>query len=200
MDIRLLQHMIQNQMNENLTLSPKQTAGSSMFGELLQSKMRSQMGMTSSQAPSIRQSLVNLGNLTQVSSPVQKNKASGDVYEIINQAAHQYGVDSSLIKAIIQTESSFNQHAVSRAGAEGYMQLMPATARSLGVTDSFNAQQNIFGGTKYLKQMLDRYDGNRDLALAAYNAGPGNVDRYGGIPPFNETQNYVRKVNQLYRA
>lgn len=200
MEIRLLQHMIQNQMNGNIKLSPKQTAGSSMFGDLLQSKMRSQMAMTSSQAPSIRQSLVNLGNLNQVSSPVQKNKASGDVYDIIDQAAHQYGVDSNLIKAIIQTESSFNQHAVSRAGAEGYMQLMPATARSLGVTDSFNAQQNIFGGTKYLKQMLDRYDGNRDLALAAYNAGPGNVDRYGGIPPFNETQNYVRKVNQLYRV
>lgn len=113
---------------------------------------------------------------------------------IFEEAASTYGVPVSLLKAVAKAESNFNPSAVSRAGAIGVMQLMPGTASALGVADPFNARQNIMGGAKYLKTNLDRYGGDVSLALAAYNAGPGSVAKYGGIPPYAETQNYVRKV------
>ncbi len=117
---------------------------------------------------------------------------------IIKQAAVTYELPEKLINSIIKHESNFKSNALSKAGASGLMQLMPATARGLGVTSIFDPEQNIMGGSKYLRNMLDKYKGNLDLALAAYNAGPGNVDKYGGIPPFKETQAYVKKVSSSF--
>lgn len=113
---------------------------------------------------------------------------------IFTEAAKQYDIPKQLLKAVAKVESNFNPSATSKKGAAGVMQLMPATARSLGVNDPYDARSNIMGGAKYLKQNLQKYDGNIELTLAAYNAGGNNVKKYGGIPPFKETQQYVKKV------
>ena len=116
-----------------------------------------------------------------------------DLEGIFERASEAYGVPLGLLKAVAKTESGFRPDAVSRCGAQGIMQLMPGTAKSLGVEDPFDPEQNVMGGAKYLGSLLGRY-GDAKLALAAYNAGSGNVDKYGGVPPFEETQKYVEKV------
>lgn len=126
---------------------------------------------------------------------IDKVKNRLDNYsDIIAEASKKYQIPENLIKAIITTESAGIPTAQSSAGAKGLMQLMDGTARELGVNNPFEPYQNIMGGTKYLRQMLDNFGGNLQLALAAYNAGPGNVMKYGDIPPFQETQQYVKKV------
>ena len=129
------------------------------------------------------------------SSYLNKCRSMDSIFE---EAADKYNIPSALLKAIGRAESNFNAKAVSRCGAQGVMQLMPATARELGVDDAFDAEQNIMGGAKYIASLLKKYEGNTKLALAAYNAGSGNVAKYGGIPPFSETQNYVKKVMGYY--
>ncbi|MBO5468940.1 MAG: lytic transglycosylase domain-containing protein [Lachnospiraceae bacterium] len=120
--------------------------------------------------------------------------APADLEPIFEQAAQQYGISKDLLKAVAKAESNFNPSVVSSAGAIGVMQLMPDTAKSLGVTNPYDATENIMGGARYLSQLLSQYNGDTALALAAYNAGSGNVAKYGGIPPFKETQNYVNKI------
>jgi soluble lytic murein transglycosylase len=123
--------------------------------------------------------------------------ATGRYDELIHDAAERFGVDYRLIKAVIHAESAFDHRAVSRKGAQGLMQLMPSTARDLRVSDPFDPRQNVYGGTRYLKQMLQRYDNDVSLSLAAYNSGPSTVERYGGVPPYRETVSYIRKVKSL---
>ncbi|MCW7754972.1 lytic transglycosylase domain-containing protein [Desulfobotulus sp. H1] len=114
--------------------------------------------------------------------------------ENIKIAADYHGIDPLLVKAVVRVESSFNPLAVSPKGAKGLMQLMPSTIKDLGVKDPFNPRENIMAGTRYLRMMLDVFDQDTELALAAYNAGPSNVRRYEGVPPFRETQDYIRRV------
>ena len=123
-----------------------------------------------------------------------------DFDSYIAKASAKYNVDPKLIRSVIRHESSFDPTSVSSAGAIGLMQLMPGTARGLGINDPFDPKENIDGGTKYLRQLLDTFDNNEALAVAAYNAGPANVKKYGGIPPFPETQNYVHQVLQSYMS
>lgn len=120
--------------------------------------------------------------------------------KIITKAAERHDLMFSLIKSVITVESSFNPQAVSKKGAKGLMQIMPENFRTLAITDPFNPRQNIMGGTLYLKRMIKRYNGQLTWALAAYNAGPEAVDRHGGIPPFQETQEYVRRVLNLHQT
>lgn len=143
----------------------------------------------------------NLNSATQkADSQSQGNSSVGQrtLDDIFQEAADKYNVDVNLLKAIAKQESNFKTDATSSSGAQGIMQLMPATAQGLGVEDAYDPYQNIMGGAKLISKLLSQYNGDVSLALAAYNAGSGNVAKYGGIPPFQETQNYVVKVQEYY--
>jgi len=128
----------------------------------------------------------------------EKISAKDKIKSMVNKISKKHGVDEKLVNALINQESGFNPNAKSRVGAMGLMQLMPSTAKGLGVTNPMDPEQNIEGGVKYLKSMLNKYNGNIILALAAYNAGTGAVDKYDGVPPYKETQNYVKSILSAY--
>lgn len=121
-----------------------------------------------------------------------------EVNNLIDAYSQKNGLDADFVRAVVKQESGFNEHATSRCGAAGLMQLMPGTAKGLGVANPYDAEQNVMGGTKMLANLLKTYGGNKELALAAYNAGGGAVKKYGGIPPYAETQNYVKNVLSIY--
>jgi len=124
--------------------------------------------------------------------------ASAELGEIIDRIARLENIDPQLVRAVIEVESSFNRRAVSPKGAQGLMQLMPETARALGVRNAFDPLENVRGGTRYLRRLIDRFDGSLELGLASYNAGPAAVVRHGGVPPYRETESYVRRVLRAY--
>ncbi len=126
----------------------------------------------------------------------EKKAASGDVQDIIRRYAAVFNLEEALVQAVVKAESDYNPRLVSRKGAVGLMQLMPETAQDLNVANLTDPEENIRGGSRYLRMMLDQFDGNLELALAAYNAGPNAVRRYGGIPPYPETQTYVSRVKR----
>jgi soluble lytic murein transglycosylase-like protein len=130
---------------------------------------------------------------------ISKHKKERRFHPIILQEANRYKIDPCLVKAIIMAESGYNPKAISKRGAKGLMQLMPSTAEALGVEDIFNPEQNISGGIRYFKQLVNRFDGDVKLALAAYNAGSQNVRHYQGIPPFKSTQYYIEKVYEYFK-
>ena len=120
--------------------------------------------------------------------------------DTIRALGAELGLEPALIKAVVMAESAFNPHALSKQGAQGLMQLMPQTARLVGVTDPWDPEDNLSGGARYLKQMLMRFNGDIRLAAAAYNAGPGSVEKFGGVPPYGETRTYVNRVHTFYET
>lgn len=186
-----------NNINNNVQPVALPNSGTTIqpFQEVLQSTAKSQFGnlLTPQSSISVQAQISEQPQLRGYAQPSKPQLLS-----MISQIAQKHGVDDKLVKAVIQQESGFNTKATSHCGAKGLMQLMPSTAKTLGVNDPYNPVQNVEGGVKHLKWLLSKYNGNVILALAAYNAGSGAVDKYDGVPPYAETQNYVKKILANY--
>jgi len=165
------------------------------FQDVLKSTAQSQFGSLLTNQP-ITSVQAQISPQPELRGYAQANKPQ--ILSMISQIAKKHGVDEKLVKALVQQESGFNPKATSHCGAKGLMQLMPSTAKTLGVTDAYNPVQNVDGGVRHLKWLLSKYNGNIILALAAYNAGSGAVDKYDGVPPYAETQNYVKSILKNY--
>lgn len=177
------------------------TAAKPQFGKLLLGPQSMKVNANIVKNPSVQSLSQAIKDLAPAQSVQGLNKdlsSKTQMLDMISQISQKHGVDEKLVKAVIRQESGFNPQATSKAGAMGLMQLMPATARSLGVVNPYNPVQNVDGGVRYLKSMLNKYNGNIILALAAYNAGSGAVDKYSGVPPYAETQNYVKNILANY--
>ncbi len=166
--------------------------GAKPFNEVLETSVDSKQVFKLDEPPKIPFGALSASRKT------GQNMSKGEILSLIDSTARKYGVDNKLVRALVKQESGFNPKAKSHVGALGLMQLMPSTAAGLGVKDPLDPAQNIDGGVRYLKSMLDRFNGNKILALAAYNAGPNAVKKYNGVPPYKETQNYVRSILSMY--
>lgn len=184
-----------NDQTDSSTAGGTGTSSSQLFAALFQAALGGGTNVTQGIGQVNDLSATERVNGDQSASAQQpKDSNVGSLEDIIYSMAQKYGVDPTLIQQVVKAESSFNSKATSQAGAMGLMQLMPGTAASYGVDDAYDAKQNLDGGTHFLKDLLDRFQGNVPLSLAAYNAGPGAVEKYQGVPPYKETQAYVQKI------